>query len=360
MRACLGSSCLDTTADANGGYAFVDVAPGAYVVRALPGDPALLAAQTTADVTLQSLSGVDLRLATSGSGGSDAGPSTFRVAGCTGGTLHYVATADGVSLGSGDVTDGAGGTPVDGVYTIDISSLNPGHAAMLQLDITITCASTTETQTALLFADPSGTVVDDNAAGSALAGATVTLLDAAGNAIPSGDPRLSAATSANPETSDARGAWGWDVAPGTYRVTATKDGCGTATSAALTVTPTNPVTNVVLHLACAVPSPPAPPAPAHPARATGAPDEPDAAADDAARPRRGRELQRDPDLGHGARQRRRAAGRPADPVRRRHRRDRPASSPSRRSARPACRRRRSSTAASSCSRSTPTASRRSC
>ena len=124
---------------------------------------------------------------------------------------------------------------------------------MLQLDITITCASATETQTAVLFADPSGTVVDDNAGGAALAGATVTLLDAAGNAIPSGDPRLSAATSANPETSDARGAWGWDVAPGTYRVTATKDGCGTVTSAALTVTPTNPVTNVVLHLACAVP-----------------------------------------------------------------------------------------------------------
>ena len=76
----------------------------------------------------------------SGAGASDAGPSTFRVTGCTGGTLHYVATADGVALGSGDVDDGAGNTPVDGVYTIDVSSLNPGHAAMLQLDITITCA----------------------------------------------------------------------------------------------------------------------------------------------------------------------------------------------------------------------------
>ena len=82
VRACVGSACLDTTSDANGGYAFVDIAPGAYVVRALPGDPALLAAQTTADVTGQSLRGVDLRLATSGSGGSDAGraPSASRAA----------------------------------------------------------------------------------------------------------------------------------------------------------------------------------------------------------------------------------------------------------------------------------------
>ena len=70
----------------------------------------------------------------------------------------------------------------------------------------------------MLFTDPSGTVVDDDAGGAALAGATVTLLDANGNAIPAGDPRLSPATSANPETSDARGAWAWDVAPGTYSV----------------------------------------------------------------------------------------------------------------------------------------------
>ena len=34
---------------------------------------------------------------------------------------------------------------------------------MLQLDITITCSDVTEHQTALLFADPSGTVVDDTA-----------------------------------------------------------------------------------------------------------------------------------------------------------------------------------------------------
>ena len=95
---------------------------------------------------------------------------------------------------------------------------------MLQFDLTITCPTApTETQTAVLFTDPSGTVVDDNAGGAALAGATVTLLDANGAPIPAGDPRLSPATSANPETSDARGAWGWDVAPGTYVVSRDED-----------------------------------------------------------------------------------------------------------------------------------------
>jgi hypothetical protein len=102
----------------------------------------------------------------------------------------------------------------------------------------------------------------------------VTLLDAAGNPIPSGDPRLSSATSANPETSDARGAWAWDVAPGTYRVSATKTDCGTTTSAPLTVTPANPVSNVVLHLACTVPTPPGFPPTTTPTAPTNPPTPP--------------------------------------------------------------------------------------
>src|SRR5262249_20287112 len=158
------------------------------------------------DATQQSVHGFDLRLMTSGTGASDAGPSTFSVSGCTGGTLHYVATADGSPLGRGDASGGAGGAPGAGVATGAVPPPNPGHAAMLRLDVTIACANATESQTAVLFADPSGTVVDDNAGGAVLAGATVTLLDAAGTPIPSGDARLSPATSANPETSDARGA----------------------------------------------------------------------------------------------------------------------------------------------------------
>ena len=261
VRACLGAACEDTTTNSDGFYAFSGVEPGAYVVRALPVDPALLAVQADADVTLDSVQGLDLRLIASGASSNENGPSSFLVRGCEGGSLHFVATGDGTVFGSGDVTDGAGGSPIDGVYAIDVSSLGIGHVATLRFDITITCAlGPPETQTALLFTDPSGTVVDDAAGGAALPGATVTLLDANGVAIPAGDPRLSPATAANPETSDARGAWAWDVAPGTYFVRAQKTDCGTTTSGALVVTPANPVTNVVLHLSCAA-APPPPPLP---------------------------------------------------------------------------------------------------
>jgi hypothetical protein len=179
------------------------------------------------------------------------------VSGCVGGSLHYVATGDGTPLGSGDVADGANNSPIDGVFTIDVSGLSVGHPVMLRFDITITCPdSPTETQTAVLFADPAGTVVDDGAGGAALTGATVTLLDSNGTPIPANDPRLSPATAANPETSDARGAWAWDVAPGTYLVRADKTNCGTVTSAPLVVTAANPVTGVVLHLSCSTQPPP--------------------------------------------------------------------------------------------------------
>jgi hypothetical protein len=176
--------------------------------------------------------------------------------------LTYIATADGVVLVNGTISvpDGANNTPVDGVYLIDISAFSPGHPAMLQFDTTITCPdSPTETETAVLFADPAGTVVDDAAGGAALAGATVTLLDSNGTQIPPNDPRLSPATAANPETSDTRGAWAWDVAPATYLVRADKTNCGTATSAPLVVTAANPVTGVVLHLSCGA-TPTQPPA----------------------------------------------------------------------------------------------------
>ncbi len=254
VRVCRGAVCEDTTSNSDGFYDFTDLAPGAYVVRALPADPAMLAVQLDADLTLASVQGLDLRLVASGASSTENGPSTFLVSGCAGGSLHYVATGDGTPLGSGDVADGAGGTPIDGVFTIDVSSLAPGHFAMLRLDITITCAlGPSETQTALLFTDPSGTVVDDAAGGAGLAGATVTLLDASGTPIPAGDRRLSPATAANPETSDARGAWAWDVTSGTYYVRAQKTGCGTTTSGALVVTPANPVSGVVLHLSCGTP-----------------------------------------------------------------------------------------------------------
>ena len=189
VQACLETVCETSTSNSDGFYGFSELAPGVYTVRALPTDPALLAVQETADVTSDSVTGLVLRLSASGASSTPNGPSAFQVSGCVGGSLHYVATGDGTPLGSGDVTDGANNSPIDGVFTIDVSGLSVGHPVMLQFDITITCPdSPTETQTAVLFADPAGTVVDDAAGGAALTGATVTLLDCERDADPGERP----------------------------------------------------------------------------------------------------------------------------------------------------------------------------
>ena len=153
--------------NSDGFYGFFEPPPGVYIVRALPDDPSARGAGG-ADVTLASVAGARPAPGASGAGATDGGPTTFRVTGCTGGSLHYVATATERSLGSGTSTDGAGAAPVDGVYRIDISALNagtPGDAAVRHLR---SCAERPppKTQTAVLFTDPSGTVVDDNAGGA--------------------------------------------------------------------------------------------------------------------------------------------------------------------------------------------------
>ena len=216
VRACLGASCSNTTSNSDGFYVFSGVAPGAYVVRALPSDPTLLAAQANADVTLGSAQGIDLKLTASGASSTPNGPSTFQVTGCVGGSLTYVATADGVVLVNGTVVvaDGANNSPVNGLYTIDISSLSAGHPSVLQFDLTIACQTApTETQTVVLFTDPSGTVVDDGGGGAASRRRDGDAARRERGADPGRTTRASRRRpSANPETSDPRGAWAWDVA----------------------------------------------------------------------------------------------------------------------------------------------------
>jgi hypothetical protein len=261
VRACQGADCAEATSASDGSFQLTGLAPGVFVVSAYPADRSALATQTSVDVTDADATAVDLRFVATATGSTAAGPTSFTIAGCAGGRLHYVVSGDGATLGSGDVTDGSG----SGRYAIDLSGLDVGHRGTLKLDLTFSCAQQPdEHSTAMLFADPSGSVVDDRAGGAALAGATVTLLDSAGNAIPAHDARLSAASGDNPETTDARGLWGWNVAPGTYRVRAEKAGCGAVTSGQLTVTPNNPATGVVLHLSCGNAPPPPPEEPTPP------------------------------------------------------------------------------------------------
>jgi len=114
--------------------------------------------------------------------------------------------------------------------------------------------------------DPSGTVLDGN--GHAVAGATVTLLDASlasgpfSPVDPSG-PGIEPAV--NPETTQADGVFHWEVSPGYYEVSATAPGCaapGDPLEPAATIGPYQvppPQVGLTVTLACSEEAPPTAP-----------------------------------------------------------------------------------------------------
>jgi Bacterial Ig-like domain (group 3) len=106
--------------------------------------------------------------------------------------------------------------------------------------------------------DPSGTVYVHTAGGSIapLAGASVTLRQSFASGgpftpVPEGSTIMSPANRVNPGTTEASGAFGWDVLPGFYTITATKTGCGSETTPVLTIPP--PVSGLSLTLTCTNP-----------------------------------------------------------------------------------------------------------
>jgi hypothetical protein len=126
-----------------------------------------------------------------------------------------------------------------------------------------------------IYIDPSGLVrtVD----GTPIAGATVTLLEAASKGGPftptaDGSAVMSPMNRKNPDATDASGHFGWDVVAGFYKVRAEKSGCHAAGSAAqfvetgvMEIPP--PVENLDLRLDCsAPPTPPPGPSPRPPPR----------------------------------------------------------------------------------------------
>ena len=110
-----------------------------------------------------------------------------------------------------------------------------------------------------IYIDPSGQVVDQH--NNPVPGATVTLLrsdDFSGpfDAVPNGSGIMSPTNQANPDLTDNRGLFGWDVLAGFYVVRAAAPGCvspvdGTQAfveTPVLTVPP--PALNLVLQLKC--------------------------------------------------------------------------------------------------------------
>jgi hypothetical protein len=98
-----------------------------------------------------------------------------------------------------------------------------------QVIISITCNGQTFTSTGNLFIDPSGRVF--NTAGTAIPGATVTLLRSTTETgtytvVPNGSTTvMSPRNRANPSITGPYGQYRWDVTPGWYKVQASKAGC---------------------------------------------------------------------------------------------------------------------------------------
>jgi hypothetical protein len=67
--------------------------------------------------------------------------------------------------------------------------------------------------------------------------------------VPAGSELMSPGNRRNPDLTGLFGDFGWDVAPGYYRVTARKPGCGSVARTALLAIPP-PITNLLLRLRC--------------------------------------------------------------------------------------------------------------
>ena len=171
-------------------------------------------------------------------------PLILTTTGCPGATTATysidVPPTDGVA---GFMTEGPAGT-----YTASIPPLDPrkGYGSV---DISLPCPGDPFPTDVLfdIYVDPSGAV--RTTTGEPVLGATVTLLrsDIAGGPfvpVPDGSATMSLENRNNPDATDGRGLFGWDVIAGTYQVRAEKRGC---------VSPTEPTQTFVLSPVLIVP-----------------------------------------------------------------------------------------------------------
>ncbi|HEX3174094.1 MAG TPA: nidogen-like domain-containing protein [Solirubrobacterales bacterium] len=168
--------------------------------------------------------------------------------GCANGTASYEVAIEGEVVQSGSMAESPLGS---GFYRAIIPPLFPDHGNG-QVVIEIKDCASPQTIEFAIYIDPSG-VVKDADTGAAIAGATVTLFrsaDADGPFIqvPDGSAIMSPANRNNPDSTGIDGRFGWDVIAGFYRVTASMEGCESATSGVLDIPP--PVTDLVIRLDC--------------------------------------------------------------------------------------------------------------
>jgi Cellulose binding domain/Glycosyl hydrolase family 12 len=171
----------------------------------------------------------------------------LKYASCAGGTATYSITpGTGTPPINGTLTETPAGS---GVYVATVAPLIPGHDGST-ISVNVTCpGGVTDSATKPVFIDPSGHIQTTN--GLPIQNATVTILrstsgTAAGPYAPA--PAADIQPTTNPETTDATGAFRWDVLAGFYEVQATATGCNTVTTAPLPVPP--PQVDLLLRLSC--------------------------------------------------------------------------------------------------------------
>jgi hypothetical protein len=273
-------ACNVTTTNAVGRYSVAGLPADSYTVRAFPPGSSPLEPATLGPIEItgsETISDADLVLLGPPSLPGNVtitnryitadglpvlywnDPLTLTATGCPGGSASYTMTLGGTVIRSGAMTEDPAGT-----YTATIAPLIP-NSGIARVSITIECpGGGTEDFVFDVYIDPSGTV--RTLTGAPVVGATVTLLRSDAESgpfevVPDGSGVMSLANRRNPDATDARGHFGWDVIAGFYKVRAERTGCTNPTdpalsfveTAVLTIPP--PVTDLDLRLDCPVDGP---------------------------------------------------------------------------------------------------------
>lgn len=279
VQACLvdseGCSALTRTDD-TGTYDITALPVGDYSLNASPPDDALVPARGTATVAAGEITTADPIVMTgpqplpeaatlTNAPGTGDGvmavhlvngiPTTnyhadlaFSTPGCAGTpNPTWTEYLEGRQVGTGPLTESPEGT-----FTAIIPATYPDYGdAVVSTNVPRTCDVGAGTISFNLYIDPSGVVTDQY--GRTVSGASVTLRradsqDGVYSDVPDGSPLLSPANRSNPDTTDGRGFFQWDVLTGWYRVVASTPDCPAVTTDAMQVPPAR--LDLLVRLSC--------------------------------------------------------------------------------------------------------------
>jgi Glycoside-hydrolase family GH114/Carboxypeptidase regulatory-like domain len=275
-----GSSCEESVTAADGAYTVANVPNGTYTATVFPPAGSSFLQQTSSDLAVTAPATTTENFSLSAAVALPAGtfltsplpevdvgsvavpvisatlPAPITTTACSGGTVTATVSATDAK------TDATGSTlPVSlvekpagsGTFT----GILPGVEPLLGIGtLTITVSNCPDpsgdtVSNSTIFIDPNGRIVNgwDNEA--PVSGAKVTLLSSTSSsgtytAVANGSVVMSAGNRRNPYTTSKLGLFGWDTAPGFYKIRATKTNCGTVTTAAFRGPPSTGTLKVVL------------------------------------------------------------------------------------------------------------------